>query len=72
MKHIEIHIDWLPDYKCVGIQAQAKKYYFDIQIEPKIFSVAFDKDEPENVAEYPLTNKNIFYDKIQSVIMGIN
>ena len=27
MKHIDIHIDWLPDYKCIGIQGKVKEYY---------------------------------------------
>ena len=72
MKHIDIYIDWLPDYKCIGIQGKFKEYYFDIQIEPESFSIAYDKDEPEDVVEYVLTSKNYFYNKIESEISGIN
>ena len=28
----EIHIDWLDDIKCIGIQGRYKKYFADIQI----------------------------------------
>ena len=72
MKHIDIHIDWLPDYKCIDIQGKVKEYYFDIQIEPESFSIAYDKDEPEDVMEYDLTSKNEFYKKIECEISGID
>lgn len=72
MKRIDIHIDWLPDYKCIGIQGKVKEYYFDIQIEPVSFSIAYDKDEPEAMMEYDLTSKNEFYNKIKSEISGMD
>ena len=44
----EIHIDWLDDIKCIGIQGRYNKYFADIQIYPNEFSISFDLDEPES------------------------
>ena len=62
MRRIEIHIDWLADIKCIGIQAQYEEYLTDIQIYPNKFSVAFDTDEPDNDTVYPFESKKQFYD----------
>ena len=37
MRQIEIHIDWLPDYKCIGIQGKAGA--FVERIEGDFFSI---------------------------------
>ena len=58
---IEVHIDWLSDYKCINIQARINGQYADIQIEPEQFSVAVDEDEPDEAREYPLVSAAQFY-----------
>lgn len=50
----EIHIDWLDDYKCIGIQGQLGGGNIDIQIEETQFSIAFDQDEPDEGQAYDL------------------
>ena len=57
----EYHIDWLNDYKCICIQARFGKRYVDIQIEPDAFTIAVDKDEPDDPVEFPLTSAEGFY-----------
>ena len=57
----EYHIDWLEDYKCISLQGRFEKRYVDIQIEPDAFTIAVDKDEPDDPAEFPLTSAEGFY-----------
>lgn len=72
LKRIEIHIDWLPEYKCIDIQGRVKDYYFDIQSEIDVFSISYDKDEPEEIEEYSLKTINEFYEKIENVIINLD
>ena len=53
----EIHIDWLDDVKCIGIQGRYNKYFVDIQIYPDEFSISFDLDEPDDEITYILESK---------------
>ena len=71
MKKINIHIDWLSDYKCINIQGKVSDYYFDIQIEPQIFSIAYDKDEPDDATEFVLQDVSSFYSVIENAILKI-
>lgn len=70
MKRIHIHIDWLSDYKCINIQGKAMDCYFDIQIEPLSFSVAYDKDEPDDATEFVLHDVASFYNTIEKAIFN--
>ena len=45
--NIDIHIDWLSDYRCIGVQGVHNENYLDLQIEPTEFSIGFDPDEPD-------------------------
>ena len=65
---ISIHIDWLPDYKCIGIQAKFHDYFFDIQIETTYFSVSYDKDEPDDAIEFELKDEAVLYSTIEDII----
>ena len=67
MRRIEIHVDWLEDIKCIGIQAQYVEYLADIQIYPDEFSVAFDVDEPDSDTVYPFESKKQFYDVLTAI-----
>ena len=58
---IAIHIDWLEDVKCIGIQGRYKEYYLDLQIYQNEFIVSYDLDEADENAEYPLESKEQFY-----------
>ena len=71
MKKISIHIDWLPDYKCIIVQGKFSEYYFDIQIEPEAFSIAYDKDEPDDATEFVLQDVSSFYSVIENAILKI-
>lgn len=64
----EIHIDWLDDIKCIGIQGRYKEYYADIQIYPNEFSISFDLDEPDNDISYTLESKEQLYSVISKTI----
>ncbi len=71
MKKISIHIDWLSDYKCINIQGNVSDYYFDIQIEAETFSIAYDKDEPDDATEFVLQDVSSFYTAIENAILKI-
>ena len=60
-KKVEIHIDWLPDYHCIGVQCVHNRNYLDLQIEPTEFSVGYDPIEPDNHIYYPLESKDQVY-----------
>ena len=72
MKRIEIHVDWLSDYKCINIQGIVSDCYFDIQIEPESFSIAYDKDEPDNATEFELQDIASFYTTIDNTLKTVN
>ena len=65
---INIHIDWLPDYKCIGIQAKFRDYFFDIQIETTSFSVSYDKDEPDDAIEYEFKDEAVLYSTLEDIL----
>jgi len=71
MKKIDIHVDWMPDYKCIGIQGKVCDYYFDLQIDPETFSIAYDKDEPDDAAEWDLQDVSAFYSVVKDEILKI-
>ena len=71
MKKISTHIDWLPDYKCINVQGKVGDYFFDIQIESETFSIAYDKDEPDNATEFILQDAPSFYSVIENAILKI-
>ena len=66
---IEIHIDWLDDYKCIGLQGKFKNNYVDLQIEPTEFGFAIDPDEPDIDGTIPLTSKEAFYSIIKEKLL---
>lgn len=72
MKQIEIHIDWLPEFKCIGILGKVFDFYFDIQIEQDSYSIAYDKDEPDDAKEYSLQSSKLFYQTIEKIILNIS
>ena len=60
-KKIEIHIDWLSDYRCISIQGVYNGNYLDLQIEPTEFSIGYDPVEPDDHIYYPLESKEQVY-----------
>ena len=66
-KNVEIHIDWLPDYRCIGIQGVYDGNYLDLQIEPTEFSIGFDPVEPDDHVYYPLESKAQVYAVIKQM-----
>jgi len=71
MTQVDIHIDWLADYKCINIQGKIDDYYFDIQVEPVTYSIAYAKDEPEDGEEFNLQNVAVFYETIENTVRKI-
>ena len=65
---VEIHIDWVDDMKCIGIQGRYKEYYMDLQIYPNEFSVSFDLDEPDEDVIYPLESKEQIYSVLSEAV----
>lgn len=57
----EIHVDFLDDYKCIGIQGKYKQNYVDIQIEETEFSIGCDPIEPDEHDYHPLENEELFF-----------
>ena len=64
----EIHIDWLDDIKCIGIQGRYNKYFANIQIYPDEFSISFDLDESDDDISYTLESKEQLYREISETI----
>ena len=64
----EIHIDWLDDIKCIGLQGRYKKYFADIQIYPDEFSISFDLYEPDEGITCALESKEQLYRVISDTI----
>lgn len=71
MNKINIYIDWQSNYKCINIQGKVDDYYFDIQIEPETFSLAYDKDEPDDATEFVLLDIKSFYNVLSNTILNI-
>ena len=67
IRKIEIHIDWLPEYKCIGIQGVAHGYW-NIQIDPTEFLISIDKDEPDDDHFYSLESKEQFYETLEKAV----
>ena len=68
VKRLEIHIDWLPDYQCIGIQGVYDGNYLDLQIEPTEFSIGYDPDEPDDHNCYPLESKDQVYAVVKQTL----
>jgi hypothetical protein len=71
IKKIEIHIDWLEDIKCIGIQGRYNEYFLDLQIYPNEFSISFDTDEPDDDTTHPLESKEQLYKLLSSTIKAL-
>lgn len=67
IKNVEIHIDWLPDYRCIDVQGLHNHNYLDLQIEPTEFSIGYDPVEPDNHNYYPLESKDQVYAVMKQV-----
>lgn len=68
IKTPEIHIDWLPDYRCIGIQGVHNHNYLDLQIEPSEFSIGYDPDEPDDHRRYPLESREQVYNVVKQTL----
>lgn len=68
---ISINIDWLDDYKCIGIQCKYQRYYVDIQIHNDEFSVSYDLDEPDEDIFYTLDSREQFYQALEDMLKTI-
>ena len=71
LNKVKIHIDWLTDYRCINIQGTVDDYYFDIQIEPLCFYIAYDKVEPDDATAFILNNEDSFYEAVNEAIQKV-
>lgn len=69
---VETNIDWLPDYKCLGIQARLDKNFVDIQIFKNSFTVSADKDETDGDREYDLESIARFDEEVSRYLEEFN
>ncbi len=68
MKHVEIFIDWIKDFKCIGIQGIYKEYFVDVQIYPDEFGISVDVDEPDDDVMYALESREQIYDVLAKTL----
>ena len=68
---LEIHIDWLLGYKCIGLQGRYKQYYMDAGIDAEEYFVEFDLDEPDGEETYPLESREAVYQRISGMILAL-
>jgi hypothetical protein len=64
IRKISIHVDWLEDIKCIGIQGRFNEYCMDVQIYQDEFGVSFDSDEPDEDILYPIEDREQIYNVI--------
>ena len=57
----QVFVNFLDEYKCIGIQGKHKRNYVDIQIEETEYSIGCDPEEPDNHDYYPLISEELFY-----------
>ena len=70
-KYMEIHVDWLPEYRCMNIQCRYRDVFLDIQIEPGSYSIAWDRDEADDPQEFLLESVVKFYEQIEETVESI-
>lgn len=68
VSELEIHVDWLPEYKSITITGLYNQYTLEIQIESHEYTIAIDVDEADDYISYPLDSKDNFYKMIQDTI----
>lgn len=71
LSRIEIHVDWYPGLKCVGIQA-IDESYIDIKFYPKEINISCSIDEPDDYDEFLYedhNDRNWIYKKIQTYVL---
>lgn len=65
---ISIHIDWLDNIKCIGIQGRYNQWFLDLQIYQNEFTVSCDLDEADEDIVYPLESKEQFYSVLLDIL----
>lgn len=68
LEKTEIYIDWLDDYRCIGIQGKYQKYYVELQIEENEFSIGYDAEEPDDPQTYSLETKEQVYSVLENTL----
>ena len=68
LTRVEIHIDWLKDYKCMELQGRFCGNYVDLQIEEAEFGISVDPDEPDIENSYELLSKEYVYLTCKTVL----
>ena len=69
---IETYIDWLDNYRCIEVQGRYRKYYVELQIEEKEFSIAYDIDEPDAPKTYLLETREQVYSVLEDILNNSN
>lgn len=71
VEKIDIFVDWLDDYRCIGVQGKYRKYYVELQIEENEFSIGFDADEPDDPKTYLLETKEQVYSVFEDILKSL-
>ncbi len=72
IEKIETYIDWLDNYRCIGVQGRYRKNYVELQIEEKEFSIGYDTDEPDDPQTYPLETKEQVYSVMKDILKNLS
>ena len=72
VEKIETYIDWLDNYRCIGVQCRYRKYYVEFQIEEKEFSIGYDADEPDDPQTYLLETKDQVYSVLEDILKDLS
>lgn len=69
LRKIEIHIDWLKDYKCIGIYARKNNKFVEILIYPSEYKINYSEDEvSDDDLDYQLISKEDFYQNVKRIV----
>ena len=68
IRKVSVHIDWLPGYRCIGVQGVYHGSYLDLQIERDSISIGYDPVEPDEHCRYPLESREQVYTLVKQTL----
>ena len=71
MTALELHIDWLPEHRCIEAVGQYRTQLIEIQIEPDSYFITYSEDEPDDAAAWPLESAAAFYAAVRQRLTAL-
>lgn len=71
LRHVEIHVDWFEDIKCLGVLAAYENFNVDVQLSGEELALGCSDGEPDCDEFYDVRerrDKCFYYDKIKERI----